>query len=219
MPMSSLKEDTSNGETQRRFWLRRGAPHGNSPNGNELRGVLSRNSQEYPLGQERQARECRCREITDMNVIERWKALVGECSEAVSNVVEKGAVRKFAEAIGDPNPLYVDEEAAKASRYGRLLAPPTFPRTFEYGEVEGMGPPGQGFIHGEHRIRYERPLFVGEEVLCYAEVKDYYEKEGHEGTLGFLISERVGESLDGGRIFTMLNIAILTPPMRESFEP
>ncbi len=147
-----------------------------------------------------------------------FKQFVGKRSEVVSNVVEKGAVRKFAEAIGDPNPLYIDEEAAKESRYGRLLAPPTFPRTFEYGEVEGVGPPGQGFIHGEHRIRYERLLLVGEEVLCYAEVKDYYEKEGREGTLGFLISERGGESPEGERIFTMTDTAVLTPAMRESLE-
>jgi acyl dehydratase len=140
---------------------------------------------------------------------------IGRRSGPVANVIEKGAVRKFAEAIGDPNPLYVDEAAAKASRYGGLIAPPTFPRTFEYGEVEGLGPPGQGYIHGEHRIRYERPLLVGEEISCYAEVKDYYEKEGREGVLGFLISERVGESLQGEIIFTMLDTAILTPAMRK----
>jgi acyl dehydratase len=147
-----------------------------------------------------------------------FERFIGERSEAVSNVVEKDAVRKFAEAIGDPNPLYVDEEVAKKSYYGRLLAPPTFPRTFEYGEVEGVGGPGQGFIHGEHRICYERPLFVGEEVSCYAEVKDYYEKEGREGTLGFLVSERVGESPDGELIFIMSDTAVLTPAMREDVE-
>jgi acyl dehydratase len=141
---------------------------------------------------------------------------IDQRSEPIVNVVEREAVRKFAEAVDDPNPLYVDEEAAKASRYGGLIAPPTFPRTFDYGEVEGIGSPGQGFIHGEHQIRYERPLFVGEEVQCYAEVKDYYEKEGREGALGFLISERVGESSDGERIFAMLDTAVLTPGMRES---
>ncbi len=154
-----------------------------------------------------------------MNQIERWRRNVGERSEPVWNVVERGAVKKFAEAIGDPNPLYVDEEAAKASRYGGLITPPTFPRTFEYGEVEGMGAPGQGFIHGEHRICYERPLFVGEEVSCYAKVTDYYEKEGREGTLGFLISERVGESPRGEHIFTMTDTAVVTPAMREDLEP
>jgi acyl dehydratase len=86
----------------------------------------------------------------------------------------------------------------------------------KYGKIEGIGSPGQGFIHGEHRIRYERPLFVGEEILCHVEVKDYYEKEGREGTLGFLIFECVGESLEGERIFTMLDTAILTPALREN---
>ncbi len=145
-----------------------------------------------------------------------FEQFIGQRSEPVVNVVEKEAVRKFAEAIADPNPLYVDEEAARASWYGGLIVPPTFPRTFDYGEVEGIGPPGQGFIHGEHRIRYERSLFVGEEVRCYSEVKDYYEKDGREGALGFLISERVGESPDGERIFAMLDTAVLTPGMRES---
>ncbi len=145
-----------------------------------------------------------------------FERFIGQRSEAVVNVVEREVVRKFAEAIGDSNPLYVDEEAAEASRYGGLIAPPTFPRTFDYGEVEGVGSPGQGFIHGEHHIRYERPLFVGEEVRCYAEVKDYYEKDGRKGPLGFLISERVGESPEGERIFAMLDTAVLTPGMRES---
>lgn len=139
-----------------------------------------------------------------------YEKYIGQRSEAVVNVVEKDAVKKFVEAIGDPNPLYVNEEAAVASRYGRLLAPPTFPRTFEYGEVEGVGSPGQGFIHGEHRILYERPLFVGDEVWCYVEVTDYYEKEGREGALGFLISER---------IFAMTDTVVITPSMRESIEP
>ena len=141
---------------------------------------------------------------------------IGQRSEPVVNAVEKEAVRTFAEAIADPNPLYVDEKAARMSWYGGLIAPPTFPRIFDYGEVEGIGSPGQGFIHGEHRIRYERPLFVGEEVRCYAEVKDYYEKEGREGVLGFLISERVGETSEGERIFAMLDTAVLTPGMREN---
>jgi acyl dehydratase len=145
-----------------------------------------------------------------------FERFISQRSEPIVNVVEREAVRRFAEAINDPNPLYVDEEVAKASRYGGLIAPPTFPRTFSYGEVEGIGSPGQGFIHGEHRIRYKRPLFVGEEVRCYVEVKDYYKKDGREGTLGFLISERVGEGPEGKRIFTMLDTAVLTPGMRES---
>ena len=146
----------------------------------------------------------------------RLRALVGERSEAVANVVERGAVRRFAEATGDPNPLYVDAEAARQSRYGRLLSPPTFPRTFDYGRIEGLDWPGIGPLHGEHRIRYERPLFVGEEVRCYTVVRDYREKRGREGLLGFLVIEYVGESPAGERIFIMEDVAIFTPALLEA---
>lgn len=147
-----------------------------------------------------------------------WKDFVGARSETVTNAVERGAIRKFAEAIGDPNPLYTDDEAAKRSRHGRIIAPPTFPRTFDYGEIAGLSNPGQGFLHGEHRTSYERPLFAGEEVRCHTEVKNYYEKESRGGALGFLVTERVGESPEGERIFVMEDVAILTPAIRANLE-
>ena len=34
--------------------------------------------------------------------------------------VEKGSIRKFAQAVGDPNPLWQDEEYARKSRYGSM---------------------------------------------------------------------------------------------------
>lgn len=37
--------------------------------------------------------------------------------------VERGAIRRFADAIGDPNPLYRDVEYAKNSKYGEMIAP------------------------------------------------------------------------------------------------
>lgn len=152
------------------------------------------------------------------DVIRRWRTLVGERSESVANVVEKGAVKKFAEAINDTNPLYVDEEIARSSRYGGLLAPPTFPRTFEYGKIEGMIWPESGMIHGEHRIRCERPLRVGDEVHCYTRLKDYYEKDGRDGILGFVVLELIGESPSGDLIYTIEDTAIVSPSLRRSLK-
>jgi acyl dehydratase len=132
----------------------------------------------------------------------------------VRNLVERGAVRRFAEAIADPSPLYVDEEVAGRSRYGNLLAPPTFPRTFDYGRIEGLELPSAGLIHGEFRISYERPLLVGEELLCRMELKDSYDKQGRRGLLGFLVFERTGESADGERIFTTNDVVVVTESVR-----
>lgn len=152
------------------------------------------------------------------DMIEGWRSLIGKRSEPIVNVVEKGAVKQFAEAIGDPNPLYMDEGAVNKSRHGGLIAPPTFARTFEYGEIEGMGWPESGMIHGEHRVHYERALQVGEKVFCYMSLKDYYEKESRNGTLGFVILERIGEGEAKERIFTIEDTAIVTPTLRRNLE-
>jgi acyl dehydratase len=143
-----------------------------------------------------------------------YAELVGSCSEPVRNLVERGAVRRFAQAIADPNPLYVDEKVARQSRYGALLAPPTFPRTFDYGRIEGLELPSAGLIHGEFRIAYERPLLVGEELLCRMRLKDSYDKKGRRGLLGFLVFERTGESQSGERVFTTNDIVVVTEAVR-----
>lgn len=90
--------------------------------------------------------------------------------------MERGAVKKFAEAIGDIHPIYFEEETGRNSRFRNNIAPPTFPRTFDYGVIEGLNLPNKGLIHGEQTFHYERPLLVGEEIVCYSEVKNTLRK-------------------------------------------
>ena len=40
--------------------------------------------------------------------------------------VEAGHILMFARAIGDENPVYTDEEAARKTEAGGIIAPPTF---------------------------------------------------------------------------------------------
>ena len=58
------------------------------------------------------------------------KNAIGRASPPTLNEVEKGAIRRFAEALGDYNPIYYDEEYARASGYPTIVAPPTFPASF-----------------------------------------------------------------------------------------
>ena len=140
---------------------------------------------------------------------------VGKRSTKVKNVVERGAVKKFAEAIGDLHPIYFDEETGRNSRYQNNIAPPTFPRTFDFGEIEGLYLPNKGLIHGEQTFHYERPLVVGEEILCYSEVKKYFEKKGNFGEMGFLIVENVGEDLSGNIIFRSTSTVVISEAVRK----
>lgn len=141
--------------------------------------------------------------------------LIGKKSKTVKNIVERGMVKRFSESIGDEQPIYLDEETGKNSRYGANIAPPTFPRVFDYGEVEGLNLPSKGLIHGEQVYDYERPLFVGETLSCYTEVKDYYEKQGKAGLMGFLVMDRHGEDKQGERIFTEQAVIIVTEAVRK----
>ena len=143
-----------------------------------------------------------------------YGGFVGRSSEPVRNVVEREAVRLFAEAIADPSPLYHDEEVARRSRYGRILAPPTFPRTFDYGRVEGLELPPAGLIHGEFRISYTRPLLVGDELFCRLRLRDSYDKKGRRGLLGFLLFERTGEDPEGNLVFTTNDTVVVTEAVR-----
>ncbi len=130
-----------------------------------------------------------------------WQELVGRRASPVRNWVERGAVRKFAEAIGDDNPLYYDEEAARRSRYGRLIAPPTFPITFDYGSIEGLALPVAGLIHGSQLFEYSRPLCVGEEFRCYTLLEHTFDKSGSMGAMTFMVFARIGEDDAGKEVF------------------
>lgn len=141
---------------------------------------------------------------------------VGRRSEPVENPVERVAVRRFAEAIGEASPVHTDPEAARKSPHGGLIAPPTFPRTFEYGSVPGVELPSAGLIHGSHRTVYERPLYVGESVWCRVELKQSFDREGRSGRLGFLVFERTGETAAGERIFTSDDTVVVTGKVREA---
>ncbi|MCP3027948.1 MaoC family dehydratase N-terminal domain-containing protein [Halobacillus sp. A5] len=139
---------------------------------------------------------------------------IGKRSNKVKNLVERGAVKKFAEAIGDLHPIFVCEETGKQSRFKQNIAPPTFPRVFDYGIIEELNLPEKGLIHGEQIYHYERPLHVGEDVHCYCEVKNYYERRGKSGEMGFLLLKRYGEDLEGNLLFTEEQVVIITETVR-----
>jgi len=54
------------------------------------------------------------------------RKLIGVTLETIVFKVEEGAIQRYAQAIGDPNPLYNDPDFASKTKYGRLLAPPGF---------------------------------------------------------------------------------------------
>jgi len=59
-------------------------------------------------------------------ITDELRKLIGMTLETMVFKVEEGAIQRYAQAIGDPNPLYNDPDFASKTKYGRLLAPPGF---------------------------------------------------------------------------------------------
>jgi len=59
-------------------------------------------------------------------ITDELRKLIGTTLDTIVFKVEEGAIQRYAQAIGDPNPLFNDPDFARKTKYGRLLAPPGF---------------------------------------------------------------------------------------------
>ena len=112
-------------------------------------------------------------------VIDRLKTRIGVDGPAVTATVEAGHVRRFVEAIGDPNSRWEKE------------APPTFlvalaPVSVHVNDAEDWG---KGWLNGGNRFEYFAPVMIGDQITAKGHVADVYDKAGSSGDLLFIIFE------------------------------
>ncbi|MCP5368497.1 MAG: MaoC family dehydratase N-terminal domain-containing protein [Hyphomicrobiales bacterium] len=132
------------------------------------------------------------------------RSLIGAESEPYVVEVEKGAIRKFAEAIGDPNPAYRDAAAARAQGYPGIIAPPTFPVTFYPPQEQPWTRylDRRRILAGQQRFSYSRPIVAGDVLTCRVIFRGVEEKQGRSGRMEMILQEIVGEDRDGNHVFT-----------------
>ena len=127
------------------------------------------------------------------------RSLIGATSEPRTFEVERGAIRKFAEAIGDPHPAF---------RAGEV-APPTFPTTFSMAMPMLKIDPAR-VLHGEEEYVYERPLRAGDQVTCVRRIVDVYERRGRRlGPLSFVVVETEGRDPHGALLYRARSTVIV----------
>jgi len=128
---------------------------------------------------------------------------IGRASPPTLNEVEKGSIRRFAEALGDYNPVYYDEDYARASGYPTIVAPPTFPASFhsaaDLRELLGVGI--KSLLHAEQAFEYERPILAGDRIYVSTKVVDVLERAGPAGRMDVAIIEDEGRDEEGNLVF------------------
>ena len=104
--------------------------------------------------------------------------------------IEKGHIKRFADALGDANPLFHDETAARKSRYGGIIAPPTFVRSIR----ASLPPlpfetPFDSSLDGGSVWEYFEPVRAGDTITAVAHIADLYERQGRMGTMLFTVNQ------------------------------
>ncbi len=109
---------------------------------------------------------------------------IGLESEPRTMEVERGAIIKFAEAIGDDNPLYNDEVAARESRFGGLIAPPTFLRSALSARPDlPFHVPFDRVLDGGSDWEYFVPVRPGDRITAVSRIDDINERNGRIGLM------------------------------------
>ncbi|MCW2697744.1 MAG: Acyl dehydratase [Modestobacter sp.] len=103
--------------------------------------------------------------------------LVGR-SYPPSAVYEVGRekIAEFATALGDPDPIHRDPEAARAAGHPDVIAPPTFAIVLSLGagnvvvEDPDVGIDYSRVVHGEQRFTHHRPIRAGDRLVATASI-------------------------------------------------
>ena len=116
------------------------------------------------------------------------KQYIGKVDPPHLREVEKGAIRRYADAVGDDNPLYYDEEYAKKTKYGGIIAPPGFfgwaKKTISSSEgliglIGAMIEAGYaGILDGGMAYDFFLPVRAGDTLVGSPKVADIALKEG-----------------------------------------
>jgi acyl dehydratase len=146
--------------------------------------------------------------------------------------VEASHIMMFARAIGDTNPVYHDAAAAKATKAGSAIAPPSFSQAVAqfdpdyflrpkpgqkwFGSAKGPTgidgkPTSSGGLHAEQHYEFHRHIHPGDVLTVETRPGDTWEKESKRaGKLTF--RERITEYRDqkGELVITARGVGVTT---------
>jgi acyl dehydratase len=128
------------------------------------------------------------------------RAAVGLESKPVQVEIERSAIRKYAAAIQDPNPIYYDEAFARRTPHGTVIAPPTFVCSLETGGEDLQIPipaTHTEALNGGVEYRYERPLRLFDVLTVTHRLADVFEKDGRLGRMLFLVRDETYRDREG----------------------
>ena len=140
------------------------------------------------------------------------KKTIGHEFPSFTVEVEKGRLMFFAKAIGETNPIYTDESAAKETGYRGLPAPPTNPFSLDLDGPELLPVVGMlnldiaRILHGSQEFEYHAPICAGDRITVTSRISDIFDKKG--GALEFVVMESSYSNQDGDLVAQARNTLV-----------
>ena len=113
------------------------------------------------------------------------QSAVGHTFAPINAHVEPGRLRFFFDTIGEKNPVYRDEEAAREAGYGAIPVPPTYLFCLEmmdaddpFNFLKELKIDLARILHGTQSFAYHKPVIVGDALTFASSVTGVIDKKG-----------------------------------------
>lgn len=114
------------------------------------------------------------------------QSLKGKTYEELTFEVERDRVTQFSLAVGEDDPRFLEDGAARAEGFPEQLAFPTFPTVLgilvsaQVVTDQELGLDYTRVVHGEQAYEWKRPIVVGDVLKATPRIADIYSKGPNE---------------------------------------
>jgi acyl dehydratase len=137
------------------------------------------------------------------------KAMIGqEVNFPATEVIDRSSIRRYAQAISDLDPLYLDEAYAKTTEYGGIIAPPTFIFDVSHDIFSDVGEDGREvsrvailglkLARGGNEYQFFQPARPGDKLHRKRKIIDIYERPSKAvGKILFVVHDITHSNQEG----------------------
>src|SRR5689334_19382729 len=161
--------------------------------------------------------------VQESLVTEEARAMIGKVTRKRTGTASLLEAQRWAAAVGDRNPIYFDDQAARAAGYRGIVTPPLFLPCIVQGVVDlerlrtdGI-PVAQGTsvplkvsrtMFGGEETEFLLPVYPGDTITAESRIAGIEEKAGSKGPFVLTTSETVytnqhGEVVGKSRSFSI----------------
>ncbi len=136
------------------------------------------------------------------SAVDRFASLaVGQSASRTHTVTDTDVVL-FATVTGDTNPVHLDEEFARSSRFGARIAHGMLSGGF-ISAIIAAELPGPGSIYMSQSLRFLRPVLIGDSVTTRVEIVELFETK-RRVRLATSVRNQRGEAVVDGEALILL---------------